>query len=233
MPFDPVTGAIIGGAIQGGLGLTGAILGQNQAEDDARRLRELQEQANRANEARYREALGRSDQGRMDTIGALNSQYGQIYNMLDTLNLNAPIQRSREQTQTNTGQARQNMISRGLYNSTLTGQAERAIADDGQRRENDIYNQFANQRIGLQQGYADRLTGALDNSTNRTVGIITGRSDNAPNGSQYAALAAQGGGNPYLTAASGLYNSINNYQPGNIDRWLTRPQNNTPYPMRV
>lgn len=206
-PWGAVIGAGVG-AVAGGIGANQA---NKDAANTAKKLKALQDQANKDNAQRYGDALQLSDQHLIDTQGLLNNQYSQIYGMQDQIGLNAPLERNRMQTEAAKGASDQGLISRGLYNSTIGNNAQAAIGKAGDRGAEDIINRNLQQSIGQHQTYTGLALGNLDRSEGQKYQTITNRSDVGPNLNAYGSLLSQPTSNVGTDALGAIGSFANTY----------------------
>lgn len=202
-----ITAAIIGGVATAGSAAYSANQQSSAARRTGNRMQGLQDDANRQNEMRYQQLLRSADDMRMNRAGSLNAQYTQLFNQNESLNLDAPLERNRQNTDALVGRQRQNMIGRGLYNSTAAVNAEAGAQRQGDLRADDIRNQWTNQSIGLRQRYADALDQILAQSYGARMGVIENRTDAGPNAQTYANLMAQQA-SPWGTIGQGAGQAI-------------------------
>lgn len=143
--------------------------------------RNLQEEANRANQQRYNQLLGTIDTGRdtvMDLLGDLGeSQFGRIDQT-----------RQRER-----GRAEQDLISRGLGNTTIRESVLRGVEDDAQRAQSELTEQISRQKAGAETDFTRMLASAIE-----------GRSDVGPDLAMMAQLMQQAASGPSGTLHTGL-----------------------------
>lgn len=166
-------------------------------QDVIKRFEASEAAANAANEERYQEL--------MTLLQGLVSQTGSTYQ--DVLNdLSTSGDSAKQRVQQNAvrlwGQSEQDLISRGLGNTTIRMGARRGIEEDTQRLMNEIDEQVSRQKAGVKQSQAS----ANIQTTGMLASAIEGRNDVGPDMSQYAALlqnaAAAGTGEPLSAVVS-------------------------------
>jgi hypothetical protein len=193
----------IGGAVGSAAGGLASAFGLGQNNSAASDLKDAMTRANNANKKQYQSLLSLADSQRLDTVGALNSQYAQLFNANDSLNLNAPLARNAAATQAAVGGANQAMAGRGLYNSTAAANAAIGAQREGNLRAEEIQNQATNVGMGIRERYSGGLQNAIGNYYNTLGGTMSNVQNQSPNISAYASLMAQQG-NPYGSALSSL-----------------------------
>jgi hypothetical protein len=158
---------------------------------------QAQTQANAANERRYAQLLNaiKGLQGRTEDT------YGEILNRIESTGQVA--RRRAQQSATRAGgQAEQDLISRGLGNTTIRAAVQRGIGEDLELQQQAIDEQQALMQAQALEGRtgADRATTAM------LASAIEGRSDVGPDMGQYASLlrqAASAGDQKPLSAVVG------------------------------
>lgn len=168
------------------------------------------ERANQANESRYAQLVELLQQLQGRATGLHQQQLG----MFDRFGQKA-TREAREMGQQRRGTTEQDLISRGLGNTTIRTSALRDVGEQTQDRLQDIAEQVAAQKAGVlgqQVGTDLRATGML-------AGAIEGRTDQAPNLSQFAQLirAAEAGDQQPRQAFVG--GSPRDSGPGFADRY--------------
>lgn len=205
MPLDLGLATLGGAALSAGGGIFGGIMGNNQAKKDAKKLEEAINKANKANEARYQQMLSDGDNLRLDSLGALNTQYAQLYNMNDAIALDAAKARNEQATGRALGANQQAMVGRGLFNSTAATNAEGAIRREGDLRDQEIENQALDRRMALGQRYTDLLLNQTNANYGARMGAVGSVQDQGPNVQAYASLmAANRQSNPFATGVQAL-----------------------------
>lgn len=143
------------------------------------RFEQQQQAANAANAERYDALLA--------AISDLGSQTGQTYDAAlgDIENLGtAARERVRQQRTRASGQAEQDLISRGLGNTTVRQSVQRGIASDAELAQQNIDEQVGAQRSGIRQG----LAGNQLQVGSMLANAIQGRNDVGPDLGLYAQL---------------------------------------------
>jgi len=156
-------------------------------------------QANQANEQRYDELL--------ELLSGLQNRRGTVYDdVIGTIAAGGQTARrnAKRRGTVERGAAEQDLISRGLGNTTVRSSVMRGINRD----TTDLLNQIA-ERQAMQTAQAqERSFGAETNTTRMLAGAIEGRQDVGPSMSQYARLiqqaAAAGDPDEKLTARVGV-----------------------------
>ena len=155
-----------------------------------------QKQANKQNLLRYKQLLS--------TIKGIKTQTGKSFKKaFEQIQGVGDVARQRVEQGKVRGQAsaEQDLISRGLGNTTIRSSVRRGIADDAELQQQGIDEMVAQQRSGL----FERRAGMQFNVGQLRAGAIEGRNDIGPNMSLYAQLlqaAAAGNTNP-ITASVG------------------------------
>jgi len=147
-----------------------------------KQFQRAQKKANKANEQRYQELLA--------ALTNLSERTGGTYEeVLQDLSESGEAQRQRVQANAANllGRAEQDLTTRGLGNTTIRTNLQRAIAEDVQQQQNAIAQQVAEQKAGVKERGAARDIDV----TRMLAGAIEGRSDIGPNLSQYANLLRQ------------------------------------------
>lgn len=146
--------------------------------------RSLQEQANAANEQRYGEII--------DTIGSTSQRLGQTYDRVDDLLLSlGTSERGRiEQTrQRESARADQDLISRGLGNTTVRESVQRGVNEDANRLGAELTEQVSRQRAGV----LTQRAGAEQSQGNFLAQMMERRTDQGPDLGMMASLLNQAG----------------------------------------
>ena len=139
-------------------------------------------EANQANEQRYQELL--------QSIGQLEQQtqglYGDARETVAGLG-DAERNRIQREQQRQLAQTEQDLISRGLGNTTIRQTARRGVQSDAERAQAELTERLAQQRAGLMQDQASALmqTGQME------AQAIEGRTDQGPAASRYAQMVQQ------------------------------------------
>lgn len=143
---------------------------------------QLQKQANAANDSRYQAIL--KTQGQSNNM--VRGLYGQANSLLNNLGASEKqdIETGRQKS---IGTQEQDLISRGLGNSTIRSSAMRGINTDATREQTRLENQVAQQRSGLltQQAGAEQQMG------NFLSDMMERRTDQGPDMGLYTNLLAQ------------------------------------------
>jgi hypothetical protein len=141
----------------------------------------LQDEANAANQRRYDQLLGTIRGGRESTMGLLEglgeSELGRI-------------DQRREQER---GRAEQDLISRGLGNTTIRESVLRGVEDDAGRLRNELTEDVSRQKAGVEQAFTSMLAQAIE-----------GRTDRGPDLGAMAQLLQQAASGPDGTLHTGL-----------------------------
>lgn len=152
--------------------------------------RQLQTQANEANQQRYDDILSTIQQT-SDQVGA---SYDQSLALLDTLG-----QSDRERIDMGSARAQasanQDLINRGLGNTTIRSSVQRGIEDDRQRAQREVTEGVGRQKSQVIQQRA----GSEERMGNFLAQMMEARTDRGPDTGQFAALmervgAGQGAG---------------------------------------
>lgn len=142
----------------------------------------LQDQANAANEQRYQDILG--------TIGAERTNQGTYYDQVaNLLEQTGQVDRTRigQNLQKDLASSEQDLISRGLGNTTIRQGARNDLQDRSELAQQALSEQIANQQATLTQNRAqtdERMTNLLTN-------VMQARSDTGPNLDTFAQLMMQ------------------------------------------
>lgn len=217
------------GSGSGNIGNAGQTLTRLGNDANNANLNTQAELLNNSNELRTRQ-LDQLKSGYSDLLSKSGSGYADLYNLSDqnkaeqlaaVAKIGGPArEREAQQTARQTATANQQLIGRGLGNSTVVQSVDRGIADDSALRNREldsadaarqlgVYQNTNGQRIQLgQQGLQSQLglgqsglTAQNDlygGAVTERLGIIGARKDVGPNLGQYSQLAsqpgAQGGG---------------------------------------
>lgn len=144
-----------------------------------KQIEEAQEEANRANERRYRQILS--------TIGGLERQVGGRYTAAaGELAKLGEAGRTRIGTQATKAVAatEQDLITRGLGTSTVRMTAQRGIMSDAERATQELEEGLAAQRAGL----LERRAGAEMQIGGMRTGVMERRADVGPDIGMFASL---------------------------------------------
>jgi hypothetical protein len=146
--------------------------------------RRLHEEANKANEDRYK--------GILDQIGATQDRVGAIYD--DAQGLLADLgqtdrRRIDETRQQAMAGSDQDLISRGLGNTTIRQSIQRGISSDAERAQQSVTEQTGRQRAALLQG----LAGTEERSGQMLASMMERRSDIGPDMGSMLQLMQQAG----------------------------------------
>ncbi len=148
-------GVKTGGVTRGAPAGVGLMSQWQQARDDA----------NAANEERYKNIKGRYENRRTRALSTLDQQTNQDRADID--------ERYENQAQAE----QQNLVARGLVGSTLLPQAQRAV----ERERSAAHNRLSDQRLGRRIGYDTGLEGDL-------LGFMERRTDQGPDPALLAQL---------------------------------------------
>jgi len=145
-------------------------------------VQQAQNQANAANESRYKQLIS-AIQG---LAGRTGNIYGQIMNNIGQMGQTQKtnIARKEKRQKANTAQ---DLISRGLGNTTIRQSAMRGVSSDAQRALQNLAEQQANMRASALQSKA----GSDQAVTGMLAQAIQARNDIGPNLSMYANLLQQ------------------------------------------
>lgn len=157
------------------------------------RLQGLLDDANKANEARYQEALGINAAGKDEVANTIRGEYGSIFSNLDAGTAEAR-QRNEMARVRDIGNLDADLAARGLTNTTLKNVFSENIRDRASLRDRELQADNAQRQIGVRERYAGLLSGALDDANDQRIGIIQSRDDLGPNLGLYASLLSQPGG---------------------------------------
>jgi len=166
-------------------------------QDIISQFQAAQTAANTANEQRYKELLAALNNLGARTGGTYEEILGDLSNLGDSQR-----QRVDQNAARMWGQAEQDLISRGLGNTTLRFNAKRSVAEDAEQRMQEIDEQMSRQKAGEKE----RGAAADIDITRMLAGAIEGRNDIGPDLSTYANLlqqAAAAGDGSKLQAAVG------------------------------
>lgn len=208
MPVDLGLAMLGSAAVSTGGGLLGGIFGNNGNRLETQALKDAIDKSNKENAARYQQLLSGASKLGLTQIGALNTQYRQLFNQFDQMGPQAALERNRVNTNAEINQANQAMIGRGLYNSSASVNAANAAQREGNLRADEINNQYLAQGLNLRDSYTRLLLNAIGNTYGARSGAIQSVSDQGPNIQAYAQLAANKGTNPLASAFSGAAQNI-------------------------
>jgi len=148
--------------------------------------RQLHDQANAANEQRYQDILTR-DAANQERVGAT---YGQAFDLLENLG-ESQAERIEIRGTRDFAQAEQDLISRGLGNTTIRESVRRGVGEDVARGQRELTEQVGRQKAGVLQARA----GAEERMGAGRTGIMERRTDQGPDlGSLYGLLSQAGAG---------------------------------------
>lgn len=157
-------------------------MSQAQIEQLIDQFTESRDRANEANRQRYQQLL--------DTIGQLEREtqglYGQAFDTVAGLG-DVERRRIQEEQQKQLATTEQDLIDRGLANTTIRQTARRGIQSDALQAQQDLMERLAQQRTGLLQNQA----GALMQTGQMEAQAIEGRTDQAPAAGRYAQMVQQ------------------------------------------
>lgn len=159
----------------------------------------LLNQANQANEQRYQDILGEHAMN-VDKVGGT---YSEMTSLLENLGQQQAERIDISETR-DLATSEQDLITRGLGNTTIRGAERRGIKEDASRERRGLSEDVGRQKaavLGQQAGAEERMGGYLTSFMER-------RTDQAPDMSQLAALLSQAGaGQGQLDAASSVINT--------------------------
>lgn len=147
-------------------------------------FRQLHEQANQANESRYQDIL-RNEALTQETVGGT---YGQMEGLLENLG-QAESERIGITDVQEKARAEQDLISRGLGNTTIRESVRRGIGEDTARSQRALTEQVGRQKAGVLQGRA----GAEERMGSSLSRFMEARTDQGPDMGQLSALLSQAG----------------------------------------
>lgn len=158
--------------------------------------RQLHEEANAANEKRYKAILDEIT----STTDQVGNQYSEVRSLLESIG-QSEIADLTERGQRDLATADQDLINRGLSNTTIRSTVRRGIQSDLERNI-----QRQNQSTGLlQAGVTERESAATERLGQWLTGTMERKTDSGPDLQQFASLLQQGGGGGGYSAS---------YQPG-------------------
>ena len=149
-------------------------------------VQKARKQANTANQKRYEQLLGLLN----DLQSRTEDQYDQMMAQYSQFGQRARRE-ALEREQQRRGDVEQDLISRGLGNTTIRNTALRDVDEQTQQRLQDISEAVATQRadvLGQEIGTDVQTTGML-------AGAVEGRQDVGPQMSEYARLIQQAAAN--------------------------------------
>jgi len=148
-------------------------------DDIISRFEEQQNAANAKNEERYGQLLAAIESLGAQTTGTFQEALGEISTLGDAARTRVDQTATREK-----GRAEQDLISRGLGNTTIRESVRRGITDDQSLQHQGIDESVGQQRSGILQNLAGNQTqiGSM------LAGAIEGRNDIGPDLSMLASL---------------------------------------------
>lgn len=166
-------------------------------ENIIKKFEAAQKESNQANLLRYNQLIEA-----IQALGARTSgTYSDILSSLDTMGTSEKT-RIQDQMVNLLSQTEQDLISRGLGNTTIRASAKRGVVSDTQKALTQLAESVAGQKAGIKQNQASADFGV----TQMLAGAIEGRNDVGPDLGMYASLlqqaAAAGTGQP-ITASVG------------------------------
>jgi len=147
-----------------------------------KQLQKQQDAANKANEKRYTQLLKQLRDTQQQSLGTYSEAMGEVRKLGKTRE--SDIQRDAVRQG---AAAEQDLISRGLGNTTIRSSVQRGVEEDRQRSLNMLAEMLAGQRAGVLQdraGLEAQLGGQI-------AGAIERRSDIGPDTGLYAGLIQQ------------------------------------------
>lgn len=150
--------------------------------DFIKQIQDQQTKANTANEARYKELVDLFKNLGTQTAGTYSDILGSLSNLGQSEQT-----RIQQAAVKQMGNTEQDLISRGLGNTTIRTGAQRAINSDTQQLLSQLAENVAVQKAGVQE----RASAANTDITRMLASVIEGRNDTSPDISQYAALLQQ------------------------------------------
>jgi hypothetical protein len=163
-------------------GVWNAQTGQFNLNTVLQQLQQSQDQANKANVQRYNDLL----QSISNTGGQVAGTYGQASGLLDTLGQTAAT-RIGQQTQQQIAGNQQNLVSRGLGNTTIGVNLENQAQQQGEQALQAANEAVAAQKSGVLQAQA----GSQVNLGQMTAQGIESLNQQAPNMGLYANMIQQ------------------------------------------
>ena len=162
----------------------GALPANLNYQDIIQTYNQLYSQARQANEDRYGDILGQIQQ----TTDLVTQRYDDAEGLLQTLG-----QSDRERIDMGAHRAKassdQDLISRGLGNTTVREAAERGVTDDQNRAHREVTEQVSAQRAGVLQNRASQEA----NLGNFMAQMMEARTDAYPDVGLFSQLIAQAG----------------------------------------
>lgn len=146
--------------------------------------RNLHQQANAANESRYQSILQTHNQN-MDRLGA---SYGQAFDLVSSIG-DAERERIDMGEQRSLASTEQDLINRGLGQTTIRQSARRGVRDDAARNRRELQESIAKTQAGVVLNRAD----AEERQGNYLTGVMERRTDRGPDLSSLNALLQQYG----------------------------------------
>ena len=146
------------------------------------RMDQAQKEAETANKQRYEDILAeinKAEQGQLGQVGAMET---------------AGMRRIDEAALRNTGTAEQDLIDRGLGNTTIRSSVRRGIAADKEKSIQDLQAQLAGMRMGVIGGESQRRTGVMERRTDLPGGSFSDTYRLQKRAQEAIAKAGQGGG---------------------------------------
>lgn len=163
-------------------------------DDILEQITASQEAANKANLERYQEMMTHFE-SLLTQVGAQGT-FGQALQLMETMGT-AGRQRISEQTIKAQGAAEQDLMTRGLANTTIRTTAQRGISADAERATQELEEQVAMSKAGV----LGQLAGAELQIGGMQAGAMERRVDEGPDLALYASLleAAAATGGPEAT----------------------------------
>lgn len=162
-----------------------------------RMFQDLQDQANEANEARYKQILDQLSK----TQGQVGGTYDQIQELLGTLG-GAERERIGRQAEIGRAQTLQSLVDRGLGSTTIKESMERRIDEEESRAMLALEEALAGQQAGAlmsRAGAEERLGGLI-------ASMMESRSDVGPDmGSILSLMQSLGAGEGAMAGGAGGY----------------------------
>ncbi len=160
-------------------GVPGAINNQNDLNAMIAQIQRSQNLANQANTTRYQQALAQMQSARNNLTGLYGraGQYIQDIGQTAARDVNLGAERTY-------GGLEQDLVSRGLGNSTVLSSIARGVEDDRRRAMERVEEQ---RRVAL-GGLAERFGGAQFGATGDIAGLIQSRTDQGPDAGAYSQM---------------------------------------------
>lgn len=176
-------------------------------QDILSRLQSSWDAANAAGETQYNNLLSSVN----DTKSQVGGMYDQASSLLSGMGTSART-RVESQRKSNLGSTENDLINRGLGNTTVRTNARRGVNSDAERANESIDENVA----GAQSGLLTQKAGATADLGRLSADSILSRQNQGPDASTYASLLASlgqsGGGGaattawqPYMGPAPGVY----------------------------